>query len=294
LRVETAPLSRDVTPDDGGSSDRQPLTVALRPEHVALALGSIITCFVFAHAALQTVAIVSGHDYLFGLVPLFDLDAEQNLPTLFSAALFLAGAVLSAILWTAGRVEGSAEIMWFILAGVFAFLGMDEFFAWHERLVSPIRSAFQTSGLLYFAWVIPYALTSIVLGLALVPLLRRIEPPVRNYLILSGVVYVVGAVGFEMLGGWYYEGLHTKKTFMWVALTTLEELLEMIGLSLLVYALLVHIVARHGGFAILLTTSSPQGSTGRPNPQRTIRPVGAGLEENRTERFSDLAKRADE
>lgn len=52
--------------------------------------------------------------------------------------------------------------------------------------------------------------------------------------------------------------IHKKQTCLgascWV-LTTFEELFEMIFLSLLVYALLVHIVARHGGFALFLTKS---------------------------------------
>jgi hypothetical protein len=62
-----------------------------------------------------------------------------------------------------------------------------------------------------------------------------------------------------MLGGYYYEGPQTKRTFLWVGLTTIEELLEMIGLSLFVYTLLLQILRRHRGLAVTLT-----GDSGKP------------------------------
>jgi hypothetical protein len=231
-------------------------TFRVHPTQVASLLRYLIACFVLAHIVVKTVALVSGHDYIFGLVPMFDLDAERNLPTLFSALLFVLSGVLSAVLWVAGRAVPTARIMWLVLAGVFVFLGVDEFVGLHEQLNQPIQSRFQTSGLLRFAWLVPYGVLASVLGLALIAHLKRIQPAVRNYFVASGVIYLVGALGLEMVSGAYYEGQHTKQTFLWVALTTFEELFEMIGLSLLVYALLLQLVTVHGNLAILLTATS--------------------------------------
>jgi hypothetical protein len=236
--------------------DAPVLTFRVQPTQVASLLRYLITCFVLAHIVVKTVALVSGHDYIFGLVPMFDLDAERNLPTLFSALLFVLSGVLSAVLWVAGRARHTPGIMWLVLAGVFVFLGVDEFVGLHERLDRSLQSRFHTSGLLTFAWLVPYGVFASVLGLALIPHLKRIRPAVRNYLVAAGVIYLVGALGLEMVSGAYYQGQHTKQTFLWVVLTTLEELFEMIGLSLLVYALLLQLVTVQGTVAVLLTATS--------------------------------------
>jgi len=233
-------------------------SLTIRHTHVAVVLGGITAFLVLTHLTLQAIAILSGHDHLFGLVQMFNLDAEHNLPTLFGGLLFLVSAMLCAILWSAGRAEGRAERAWLMLAYVFGFLGVDEFSVWHERLDALLRSALDPSGVLTFAWVIPYGFLTIVLALAMIPHLRRLEPTTRNYLILAGAIYVAGAIGFEMLGGYVYEGESTTHTWRWVTLTTIEELLEMVGMSLFVYTLLRQIRRRYGGVAVTLDGDSDE------------------------------------
>ena len=42
-----------------------------------------------------------GHDYIYGLVPLFDFDAEKNIPTLYSSfAIIIASMFLAVIAFT--------------------------------------------------------------------------------------------------------------------------------------------------------------------------------------------------
>jgi hypothetical protein len=50
----------------------------------------------------------------------------------------------------------------------------------------------------------------------------------------------LGAVGFEMLGG-RHKDLYTEETNMYIVYFTFEELLEMSGISLFIYALLRYI-----------------------------------------------------
>ncbi|MCH6258321.1 hypothetical protein MLD52_17295 [Puniceicoccaceae bacterium K14] len=57
----------------------------------------------------------------------------------------------------------------------------------------------------------------------------------------SGLIYVSGAIGFELIAGKYDEQFG-EETLMYSFLYTCEELLEMFGVALFIYALLVYIV----------------------------------------------------
>lgn len=52
----------------------------------------LLTC---AHIAVQVLRFTTGHDVMFGLIPMFDMNRESNIPTLYSGqALFLASLLL--------------------------------------------------------------------------------------------------------------------------------------------------------------------------------------------------------
>lgn len=52
----------------------------------------LLTC---AHIAVQILRFATGHDVMFGVIPMFDMNRESNIPTLYSAqALFLASLLL--------------------------------------------------------------------------------------------------------------------------------------------------------------------------------------------------------
>ena len=59
---------------------------------------------------------------------------------------------------------------WTRLALVFVYLSLDEALSFHERLNRPVRDLLDTSGALYYAWVIPYALFALGLLFILVTL----------------------------------------------------------------------------------------------------------------------------
>jgi hypothetical protein len=62
----------------------------------------------------------------------FDLDEEYTGPALFSAALLL---IATAAAWRAAQAEAGCDRTLLLLAGCFfAFLGLDELFAVHERV----------------------------------------------------------------------------------------------------------------------------------------------------------------
>ena len=57
---------------------------------------------------------------------------------------------------------------------------------------------------------------------------------------LSGVIYVGGAVGVEMIGG-YHSQMYGENNFAYGMITTIEESLEMMGILVFIYSLLFYL-----------------------------------------------------
>jgi hypothetical protein len=223
----------------GDSTGLFPVTpVRVDPRRVLVVLSSVAVLLVIAHLILVMVTMSTGHDAIVGLVAQFDLDKEVNVPSFFSTGLFLLNAPL---LWMVGRIQRPEQRskVWSCLAAVFVFLAYDEMCQIHERLVDPLRAAFHTGGVLRYPWVAAYAAPVLALVAWFFPAWRSLDSQARRALVLSGTLYVLGAVGMEMISGAYDEavGGHTR-SLAWGLLVTVEESLEMSGLISLSYALL--------------------------------------------------------
>lgn len=214
---------------------------------------SVVLC----HVALQRPVA--------SITELFDMDLESNLPTLFNVLLFLFGSFL---FYTTGRLEqGKARRPWKLMALVFAFLALDEGSQIHERLMLPMLRLMNDGGygdgemgLLFYAWIIPYGLAAIALLLILGPWLLKLNSRLRTGLLLSGALYVLGAIVLESVSGKIHEemeGYRPDAELGWlpcflypgstcflyddlryISLYTLEEVAEMSGLILCIGVLL--------------------------------------------------------
>jgi hypothetical protein len=85
------------------------------------------------------------------------------------------------------------------------------------------------SGPLFFAWIIPFAALLLILITFLSSFLWRLEKRYRNLLIASGLLFVLGAMGIEMIAGSYWESVDFAYTFTYRVLNALEEGLENTG-----------------------------------------------------------------
>jgi len=86
------------------------MEVQVKPKKVAMALTLIVVCLTLAHTLGQFFHLVLGHDYVYGFVPLFNLNMEQNVPTLYaSVTLLLCSAMLLVI--AAARRQGCAAVL---------------------------------------------------------------------------------------------------------------------------------------------------------------------------------------
>ena len=182
---------------------------------------------------------------IFTIFRVFDFDEEANIPTLFNTALFAAASLLALLIGAHGRGERAPYARhWILLGIVFAALAVDEFTSLHETLVEPVRGALGIEGgFFYLAWVIPALALCAVGAVLFLPFLLRLPPMVRRLMLLAAVIYLMGAVGFEMVQG-FLTTAHEQAHLLRRLATFLEEFLEMTGSIVLVKALLLQAAGR--------------------------------------------------
>ena len=174
------------------------------------------------------------------IIKLLNFNLEANLPTYFSSLILLANAVLLAIIGFGVKSKGSKYWYWIGLSCIFVFLALDEMIQIHEQLRAPIEQLLGTTGILYFAWFIPYLIFTFLVGIAYFKFIMGLPKHVLKLFILAAVLFLSGAVIVEAISGMYSED-YGEKTLAYALMYSFEELLEMCGSVVFFYALMVHI-----------------------------------------------------
>lgn len=194
---------------------------------------------VLAHLVMQFLKFNYDHSNVVGLVRFFDLDQERNLPTVFSFGLLLTAAgVLGLIARDAAVNAKPYPARWSGLMILFFWVALDEILCIHEEWLPFLRGYFNTKGLLYYCWQIPYLLVLAVLMFFYFPFIKVLAP-VRRWVIMAGVLYFTGVVVCESLSGLYhYLTGNRGESIVYMLLTTIEESCEMAGVIVFIYAML--------------------------------------------------------
>lgn len=237
----------DMHAASGHSVSRDCQRIALPKPFLTRLFASVAALLVVIHVIAQIVRFSTGDDRLFGLVYLFALGAESNVPTLYSALSLLTCAALLALIGAAAASrQGAMRSYWIGLAAIFVFLGADEIIGIHERLIEPVRAALGTRGALHYAWVVPYGIATLMIGLLYCRFLRSIARRSALLFIAAGAIFVTGALGFEMIGGLIFEE-SGDRSLSYIVVQSVEEALEMCGIVLFIYALEDYIARELGG-----------------------------------------------
>ncbi len=199
---------------------------------------------------LNLIAIVLkfsfGQDFFFGFVPLVDLDREGNLPSYYQSCALLFCSILLMVIGIAGKKSQDRDwIYWIGLSLLFAFVSLDESISIHEQLIKPVRKLFNLSGIFYFAWVIPYGIIVALLALVHIRFFFRLPRKVFWLFAAAAACYIGGALGIELVGGYYFSKVHEQLDFNYALITTVEETMEMVGLIIFVCGLLEFIEQRY-------------------------------------------------
>jgi uncharacterized membrane protein YhaH (DUF805 family) len=199
---------------------------------VANVVAAVVAILVVLGAAA---AVARARDLAFpgakGLLALFHLDSEFNVPAIVSVLGLAACGVLLMIVGAclAQRALPDAT-RWRWLGVGFLYLALDEGARVHERANAVVNELGISLPALRFGWV----LVGIVAVFALIPVylpaVLRLPKDLRRLAILSAVLFVGGALGMEMVGASLYERGTDDALYQTAVLV--EETGEIVGVGL--------------------------------------------------------------
>lgn len=246
----------------------------VRPYQLTRLLALAAMALLAANCAVL-LANALGYPQVDGLVPLFDLAQEKNIPTFFSTLLACLASGLLLLIALARKQMLRSWKMWAGLSAVFLLVGLDEFIGMHEQLSKPLRALLDTQGLLYFAWILPYGLLVMLLAGIYGQFVFELPAHIRNGLLLAATFFLAGGLGFEILGGWLTEYPHLAGSPLYGVLTTIEESLEMAGMIVFIHTLMRYIEDVQKNILIQLGMHDPLqriiSETQKPIPQSIFR-----------------------
>ena len=172
------------------------------------------------------------------VLTLFDMDAEVSIPTWYAQSLLLIVAVICLVIGVVKRQSVQKYYKhWLALGIIFIYVSMDEGSQIHELLIPPLQATFNTSGtFLHFAWVIAGASLMAVLGVIYLRFWLNLPSRTRVLFLASAAIFVSGALGIEMMAGYYLSNYGSNIGYS--ILVLIEESMELLGSSLFIYTLL--------------------------------------------------------
>ena len=222
-------------------------------KRVTQALMLVVVLLTFISLGSRLINYVWGYEGFLALLPRFNVGQDLTIPTWYSSfMLLLCSSLLVTIAAMKKRDEDRYTIHWSALSIIFLLLSIDEVAALHEEggevfesLAEPL--GFTASGFFYYPWVIPGAIFVLLILLTYLRFIADLPRQTRRLFLIAGSLFVLGALGMEMLtanveslyGGYQNEPTNIK--IVAVIQTTIEELLEMLGIVVFIYSLLSYI-----------------------------------------------------
>ena len=186
-------------------------------------------------------------------VRLFILD-ELSIPTWYSSTLLLISSLLLGVIaYLKKAANGDYVFHWTLLALIFLFMSIDDSAELHERL-----NFFQIyiGGIkLKYSWILFGAVFVFIVFLLYFRFIFKLPSKIRNLFILSGILFVLGAIGLELIG-WTHKALFFQGKYLWIIISTLEESLEMLGTVIFIYALLKYIELHSNNLTIQIQNNN--------------------------------------
>ncbi|WP_104191062.1 hypothetical protein [Cryobacterium sp. Y82] len=233
---------------------------------VALIFAVILLGGVVTHYLRENLDITTpGWRALSAAASLLYADGEANLWA-WASGLLLAGIGLSlgAVGLTA-RNEGGVGAPYFVLAAVAVELSADEIAQLHEKLAK-----FDLDTRFTFAWLSVGVPLAILAGLLVLWVARTIGRQLRRRLIVAGAIFLLGAVGFEAMGGIVVGGRLddlSRGSLPYHLLVGIEEGLEVTGALLALSAALSALsIERTVAGVLVRTRLSRTGDTSNSAP----------------------------
>jgi hypothetical protein len=222
------------------------VAIPVSTKRCAVALGLIMVALVAASVGVSFLSFVPIADPFLrevreSVVRLAWADGEGNIPAWYSASLLLLCSFLLATIAAAQRQHRRGYVVrWLVLSLIFVFLSLDETAQLHELSIAPLRDLFDPTGFFHYAWIIPAGICVALFVLGYLSFLAKLPARTRGLFLSAGALFVGGALGVEAVSG-KQASLHGEQNLTYHLIITVEELFEMAGLVVFIYALLDYI-----------------------------------------------------
>ncbi|WP_076540689.1 hypothetical protein [Shewanella sp. UCD-KL21] len=158
---------------------------------------SLVTLLVLLGGAAYIYAHITGHEYVLGFLPLFDVGNEQSFPTYFSVLNLLLASMLFFVLYLYEKNNNQKGFNYWLYLGVlFLLLSCDESVGGHEKF-SNIHDYLAANDIIpplisSHTWLPFGVLFVLVVGVSLVPFLRSLSKQSAFYFVLQGGFFLPG------------------------------------------------------------------------------------------------------
>jgi len=227
------------------------MNLELQPKKILLLLLGALLIIAVLHIVSWVPVFLGQQDYT---IIFFDVTEEGNIPTLFSTCLLLINGLLTLMIAYAERSVRGRFLYWLVLGLAFLWMGMDETIMIHEYISDWLHAHLQTTGIFRFAWVIPYGIAVLIFIAFYTRFFLSLPTVTKKWLSISGTVYLLGAVGMEMLGSYRYDGHGFDSVYN--IINGFEELTEMTGAILLIYTFLNYLAREHPDLTVCISDPS--------------------------------------
>ncbi len=198
----------------------------------------IVTSLLFLCFLTYIFSYVTGHGNVLGIIRLLDVGEESSIPTYFSTMNLFFSSLLAFIIYKCEKIMAQrGAFYWLILSILFLYLSVDEGARIHENF-KYFQNYFGLFPQLFehrpgHGWL-PYGfILVLIVGFFFLPFLRSLPRRTALYFILSGLVFITGAIGFEFAGTLMVStGFATTDDFIYDVRRLFEEGFEMYGIAI--------------------------------------------------------------
>ncbi len=216
------------------------IKIAVSPRTVVRYLVMVVIFFFLVSTGIQICKYV--FDYRDDWMKLFNLDRELNFPTWYSAFMIGFCAILLRIIAVGKKQQGDRYTKdWQLLSVIFCCLAIDEVVSLHEILIIPeLSEALNLPWFLHSMWVIPGIVFIAWFIRHYRKFVHHLPARSKQHFISAACIYIGGALIMEMIGSHFAESLG-QQHLIYALIATVEEVLEMIGIIMFIYALLYYL-----------------------------------------------------
>ncbi|MGI9534990.1 MAG: hypothetical protein ACR2NW_08555 [Thermodesulfobacteriota bacterium] len=186
-------------------------------------------------------------------VRIFNL-GEGTVQTWFSSTLFFCCAfLLMVIAYIKRKTDDRFILHWTFLSLLFVVFSIDEYCELHERL-----SLFHInlgSGVFKFTWVLSAIPLVLILFFIYLKFIKHLPREIEKLVVIAAVLFISGTLVLEIVGGVYLAVYKNMGTFL--IFGTLEELLELLGTTVFLYALIRYMNSHMKELRIYVENNGP-------------------------------------